>query len=166
MRYFSGVGSIAIATVFAIVTAAGAAGAAARSTGRPLRANYPIADAARSVDVPKLRIVVREGSGVALVAHVQDSSTRDGMNAIIAATTRYLGTSPSYGAVVVNGDGSVALARFRVKLRGVAIAGTIGAQRENDDVLGLVVYDRADRFEKSAPRLMQAASSLPSAKLR
>jgi hypothetical protein len=138
----------------------------ARSYFEPLRANYLIADAARTVDVPKLRVVVREGSGVALVAHVQDSSTRDAMNAIIAATTRYLGTPPSYAAVVLNGDGSVALTRFRGKLHGVAIEGSVGAQRENDDVLGLVVYDNADRFEKSATRLMRAASALPSSKLR
>ena len=116
--------------------------------------------------VPKLRVVVRAGSGVALVVHVRDSSSRDAMNAIVAATIRYLGISPKFAPVVVNADASVALTRFRGTLHGVAIAGTVGAQRQGDDVLGLVVYDRADRFEKSAPRLMQAASSLPSSALR
>ncbi len=123
--------------------------------------------AAGSTDeVPKLRVVVRDGSGFALVVHVRDSSSRDAMNAIVASTIRYLGISPKFAPVVVNADASVALTRFRGTLHGVAIAGTVGAQRQGDDVLGLVVYDRADRFEKSAPRLMQAASSLPSSALR
>lgn len=122
--------------------------------------------AATTNDVPKLRVVVRDGSGLALIVHVRDSSSRDAMNAIVAATTRYLGFSPEFSPVVVNADSSVALTRFRGTLHGVAIAGTVGAQRQNDDVLGLVVYDRADRFEKSAQRLMQEASALPSAALR
>jgi hypothetical protein len=117
-------------------------------------------------DVPKLRVVVRDGSGVALVVHVRASSSRDAMNAIVASTIRYLRISLTFAPIVVNADASVALTRFRGTLHGVAIAGTVGAQRQGDDVLGLVVYDRSDRFEKSAPRLMQAASSLPSSALR
>jgi ABC-type sugar transport system substrate-binding protein len=100
---------------------------------------------------------------VSLVMHVHTTSTKDGFQAVVVAATRYLGATPVFFGGSGNAQGTVGFSNFRVTLHGVAMLGIVGAQREKSDVLGLVVYDHADRFKSSGPRLMKAAAASPSA---
>jgi hypothetical protein len=95
--------------------------------------------------------------------HVHTTSTKDGFQAVVVAATRYLGATPVFFGGSGNAQGTVGFSNFRVTLHGVAMLGIVGAQREKSDVLGLVVYDHADRFKSSGPRLMKAAAASPSA---
>jgi hypothetical protein len=110
-----------------------------------------------------LKVVSRDGTGLALVMHVRADSTKAGFALVVQAATRYLGAKPTFYGGGGNPDGSTGFTNFRVTLRGVAMLGIVGVQREKNYVLGLVVYDRATRFKTSGPHLMKAASGSPSA---